>query len=112
MSRDNLYSVFVTEEEASKLMIFSHLLSKSGGVLDKTKDNTLISLGELFNKVAKRIVRQTKKQSVDDINKLIKKIDWTLEQEAIGNHPNFYDARSAAKQLADIIDNKTRSAQR
>ena len=112
MSRDNLYSVFVTEEEASKLMIFSHLLSKSGGTLDKTKDNTLISLGELFNKVAKRIVRQTKKQSIDDINKLIKTIDWTLEQEAAGNHPNFYNARHAIKQLADIVDTKSRSAQR
>lgn len=109
---DKLYSVFVTEEEASKLMIFSHLLSRSGGVLDKTKDNTLISLGELFNKVAKRIVRQTKKQSVDDINKLIRTIDWTLEQQAVGNHPSFHDARSAAKQLADIVDTKSRSAQR
>lgn len=112
MSHNNLYSVFVTEEEASKLMIFSHLLTKSGGTLDKTKDNTLISLGELFNKVAKRIVRQTKKQSIGDINKLIKTIDWTLEQEAVGNHPSFVDARQAIKQLANIVDTKTRSAQR
>ena len=102
------YGVPITRPEAQKLVV---LANKFEPVLDfyldrtDNNDNDMLVDGMLvLKKVATRANKTTKKNSIDEIQKNLKTIEYALDQHASGNPANFADARAAVKQLVSVFD--------
>lgn len=102
------YGVPITRPEAQKLVVlankFEHILDFYLDRDDKDDHDALIDGMLMLKKIATRANKTTKKNSIDEIQKNLKTIEYALDQHASGNPANFADARAAVKQLVSGFD--------